>query len=144
MTEMLLIANIDGRRAAIPASEIASVIEIEEIVAVPMAPSHIVGLTAMRSQALTVVCCRSSLGLVPMQYKRGDRAVVIKIDGHQYALLVDEVEGVVMSSSEPEPVKGGFGEHWNRVALGKVETSGEPAVLIDHKQIVKGPQALAA
>ncbi len=144
MTEMMLIAVIDNRRAAIPASVISSVIEIDNIVEVPQAPTYIAGLTAMRSQALTVICCRSALGAQPIPFTPGDRAVVIKIDGHQYALLVDEVEGVIMPISEPAPIKGGFGPEWDAIAIGKIETGAEPALLIDHKLLVKGPQALAA
>lgn len=144
MTEMLLIFVIDNRRAAVPASAIASVIEIDEIVPVPQAPAYIAGLTAMRSQALTVICGRSALGAQAIPFKRGDRAVVMKIDGHQYALLVDEVEGVLTSTSEPQPIQGGFGTEWDAISIGKIETGAEPALMIDHKLLVKGPQALAA
>ena len=53
MSELLLMCIIGGHRAAIPAIRVQSVIEIEEITPIPGVPSFILGLTALRSQALT-------------------------------------------------------------------------------------------
>ena len=144
MDETLVLLTLAGRRAALPASAVGSVIEIETIVQVPKAAPHIAGLTAMRSQALTVVDCRAALGLGRHENKAGDRAVVVTVGGHQYALLVDGVEDVEVALSEPRGIAGGFGKGWDDAAIGMVETSGEPALLVDPAQLVNARFAAAA
>ncbi len=140
MNELLVMTRIAGRRAAFRAIEIQSVIEIETISPVPRAPDFIAGLTAMRSRSLTVVDCRKALGLAA-DCAPDSRAPVIEIDGHLYALLVDKVDDVIDALSAPEPVPGGFGDGWQRVALGMVETAEGPALLIDANRIIAGPSA---
>ncbi len=140
MGELLVMTIIAGRRAALRAADVQSVIEIERIHPVPRAPNFIAGLAALRSQSLTVIDCRKSIGLA-----RGAaadcRAAVVELGGHPYALLVDSVVDVVESRSEPMPLPGGFGEGWSRVAIGMVETEDEPALLIDIARMVAGPGA---
>lgn len=138
MNELLLMTRIDGRRAAFRAVEIESVIEIETISPVPRVPAFISGLTAMRSRSLTVVDCRLALGLTA-ESAPDSRAAVVEIEGHLYALQVDKVEDVVDARSAPEPVPGGFGDAWQRVALGMVETADGPALLIDVERMIAGP-----
>ena len=85
MNELLLMCMIAGRRAAIPAIRVQSVIEIDEITPIPGAPSFIRGLTALRSQALTVIDCTVALGLEPGETPAQQRAAVVAIEGHLYA-----------------------------------------------------------
>lgn len=136
MNELLLMCLIAGRRAAIPAVRVLSVIEIESVTPVPRAPEFIVGLTALRSQALTVIDCRISLGFSHSESVVGSRAAVIEHEGHRYALLVDEAFDVAEAQSEPVQLPGGFGEGWRRAAKGMVETEGGPALLVDVEQLI--------
>ena len=46
MNDLLLMCMVAGRRAAIPAIRVQSVIEIEDITPIPGAPAFIRGLTA--------------------------------------------------------------------------------------------------
>jgi|GEM_PF-103246 len=140
MNDLLVMTEIAGRRAAFRAVEVQSVLEIENVSSIPRAPDFIAGLTAMRSRSLTVVNCRKSLGL-PAENAPDSRAAVVEIDGHLYALQVDKVEDVTEAKSAPVPINGGFGEAWERVALGMVETAEGPALLIDIAQMVAGPPA---
>lgn len=141
MNELLVMARIAGKRAAFRAVEVQSVIEIEGISPIPRAPDFITGLTAMRSRSLTVVDCRKSLGL-SVETAPGVRAAVVEVEGHLYALQVDQVEDVAEARSDPEPVSGGFGDAWQRVSLGMVETDDGPAVLIDVGRMIAGPPAI--
>jgi chemotaxis signal transduction protein len=139
MNQLLLMCLIAGRRAAIPAVRVLSVIEIEAVTPIPKVPEFIVGLTALRSQALTVIDCRVSLGFSASERPLGSRAAVVEHEGHRYALLVDEAFDVAEALSEPVQVPGGFGEGWLRAARGMVETESGPALLIDVEQILLGP-----
>ena len=71
MNELLLMCLIAGRRAAIPAIRVQSVIEIDDITPIPGVPSFIRGLTALRSQALTVIDCPVALGFTGRQDTSG-------------------------------------------------------------------------
>ena len=144
MNRLLLLCMIAGRKAAIPASEVRSVIEIDAFTPVPGSPCHIPGLTALRSQALTLIDCRIVLGFDPSDNIIGLRAAVIEMDGHSYALLLDEAHDVAEALSAPEPVPGGFGEGWQNAATGMVETVEGPALVLDVERLVTGPLAEAA
>ncbi|MBO6525588.1 chemotaxis protein CheW [Erythrobacter sp.] len=144
MNELLLMCLIAGRRAAIPAAEVQSVIEIDEITAIPGVAPFILGLTALRSQALTVIDCQVALGFDSRQDVRGQRAAVVQVDGHPYALLVDAAYDVGEARSEPIAVPGGFGAGWQTAARGMVETDGGPTLIIDVEALVSGPIARAA
>ena len=50
MNEMLLVVMLAGRRAALPAIEVNSVIELAEVTPVPRAAGHVTGLAALRSR----------------------------------------------------------------------------------------------
>lgn len=139
MNELILMCLIAGRRTAIPALRVLSVIEIEAITPIPRAPAFIVGLTALRSQALTVIDCRVSLGFKPSEHVIGSRAVVVEQGGHRYALLVDEATDVVAALTEPAMLPGGFGEGWQNAARGMVETESGPVLLVDVERLVSGP-----
>ncbi len=140
MNQLLLMCLIAGRRAAIPASRVLSVIEIDAVTPIPATPDFIIGLTALRSQALTVIDCRVSLGFATSERVTGSRAAVVEHEGHRYALLVDEAFDVAEALSEPLQVPGGFGEGWLHAARGMVETESGPALLVDIEQILLGPR----
>ena len=144
MNELLLMCTIAGRRAAIPAIEVQSVIEVENITPIPGTPDFILGLTALRSQALTVIDCSLALGLEQTSEDSDRRAAVVEIEGHLYALLVEEAHDVGEARSEPVAVPGGFGEGWQRAARGMVETDGGPTLLVDIGQLISGPLREAA
>ena len=144
MNELLLMCTIAGRRAAITAIEVQSVIEVEKITPIPGTPDFILGLTALRSQALTVIDCAVAIGLDGATNSAERRAAVVEIDKHLYALLVDEAHDVGEARSDPVAVPGGFGEGWQRAARGMVETDGGPTLLIDIEALVSGPMRAAA
>lgn len=144
MNELLLLCTIAGRRAAIPALAVQSVIEVDEITPIPGTPNFIWGLTALRSQALTVIDCAMALGMDFGCESAERRAAVVDVDGHLYALLVDQAYDVGEARSEPIAVPGGFGKGWQRAAHGMVETDSGPTLLVDVARLVQGPLRAAA
>lgn len=144
MSDLLLMCRIAGRRAAIAARDIQSVIEIEEITPIPATPPHIAGLTALRSQALTVIDCRVALGFEPAEGIVGARAAVVEQEGHLYALVVDEAYDVGEALSSPRDVPGGFGPGWQHAATGLVETADGPTLAIAIDRIIEGTVATPA
>jgi purine-binding chemotaxis protein CheW len=71
-------------------------------------------------------------------------AAVVELDGHHYALIVDLVEDVVESASDPQPVRAAMGEGWERVSQGMVETETGPLLLVDVAALIAGAEAKAA
>lgn len=138
MGETLLMTMIGGRRAAIRAAEIQSVVELEQIIEVPAAPVHVAGLAALRSRALTVIDACKAIGVdcsVPMGQRR---AAVVDVGGHGYAILVEQADDVVEATAEAIKPDVTLGDGWDRIASGVVETGIGPAILIDVAALVAG------
>ena len=142
--DLLVIAQIAGRRCALSALDVRSVIEISAITPIPRAPSWITGITALRSQALTVIDCRRAIGLTETDGPTDHRAVVVTEGGHSYALLVDSIEDITTAAGSAGQVPGGFGPEWSRIATGMIETLAGPALLIDLSALLAGPEALTS
>ncbi|MDP5104216.1 MAG: chemotaxis protein CheW [Erythrobacter sp.] len=140
MGQLLVIAQIAGRRCALSALDVKSVIDLGAVTPIPRAPDYIAGITALRSQALTVIDCRLALGLATKAWPTDHRAAVVAHGGHAYALMVDGIEDITTAAGEPGQVPGGFGPEWSRVAAGMVETMIGPALLIDLPALLAGPE----
>ena len=95
--ELFLIAHIAGRGVAIETAQVESVVDIADTVAVPRAEAAIRGLVALRSRVVTVIDTGTALGLDPTPAE-SCRAVITRIDGHHYAILVDSLEDVPRSN----------------------------------------------
>jgi purine-binding chemotaxis protein CheW len=143
MNNLLVMSQIAGRRCAFPASDVQSVIEIGTITLVPRTPIFIAGITAMRSQTLTVIDCRRAIGFDPDQFSLDHRAIVVNVAGYSYALRIDSIEDITTGVGEADDVPGGFGAEWSRVATGLVETRVGPALLLDLPSLIAGPEASA-
>jgi purine-binding chemotaxis protein CheW len=139
--DLLVIAQIAGRRCALSALDVKSVIEIGTVTPIPRAPAWISGITALRSQALTVIDCRRALGLSELEWPTDHRAVVVAESGHSYALLVDGIEDITTAAGDAGQVPGGFGAEWSRVASGMIETLAGPALMLDLAALLAGPDS---
>lgn len=145
MSEMLLIVHLAGRRAAIPADRVNSVIDLAEMTPVPRAPAHVSGLAALRSRPMTVIDCAASLGLPVPEGTQRHRTVVVEHDGHLYGLLVADADDIVAAVAEPTPLGADPGPGWRRAATANVETEGGAMLLLDIASLIEGPgESLAA
>ncbi len=139
MNELLVMATIAGRRCAFRADDVQSVIDLGSVTPVPHTPDFVAGMTALRSQTLTVIDTRRAIGLGSSEWTSDHRAVVVLIAGFSYALLVDEIEDVTTGLAQTGTIPGGFGAQWARVATGMIETRTGPALLIDLPILIAGP-----
>lgn len=145
MSELLLVVVIAGERVALPAAAVESVVELDTLIPVPRAATHVAGLSALRSRVLTVIDCMRSLELGSAAQADGiQEAAVVELDGHHYALIVDLVEDVIEAQSAPLPVRAAMGAGWERVSVGMVETETGPLLLIDVAALIGGPERQAA
>lgn len=139
---LFLIAQIAGRGVAIETSQVDSVVDIAEIVAVPRAEAAVRGLVALRSRVVTVIDTGTALGLDPTP-ESARRAVITRIDGHHYAILVDELEDVSVFDRQPLSPGLALDRGWAQVGVGLVERDGEPLLIVDLAALVP-QQVLAA
>ncbi|MDO6413253.1 chemotaxis protein CheW [Sphingomonas sp. BIUV-7] len=143
MERLYLMVRIAGELVAIDANEVGSVVEIDNITRVPRVAPHIAGLFALRSRVLTVIDSRAALGLGKIEGAVMPEAVVILIDGHSYALLVEAVEDVA-SAGAPSPLVAKLEPGWARVAIGRLGTERGDILLIDPAQLILGGEEQAA
>jgi len=140
MSEMLLVVMLAGRRAALPAVSVNSVIELGEVTPVPCAAAHVAGLAALRSRPLTVIDCAAVLGVATDKADwRRQRAVVVEHEGHLYGLMVEGADDIVAALEEPRPLGADPGPGWQHAALGRVETEAGALLLLDIAALVAGP-----
>jgi len=146
MNEMLLVVMLGGRRAALPAIAVNSVIELGEVTPVPRAAPHVAGLAALRSRPLTVIDCAAVLGVAAGSADwRTKRAVVVEHEGHLYGLLVDAADDIVAATGELDTLGADPGPGWQRIAHGRVESEAGVLLLLDIAALVAGPEeSLAA
>ena len=145
MTELLLIVTIAGRKVALRAGDVQSVVELELLTPVPCVPSHVAGLSALRSRVLTVIDSQCALGLGQCPNRdAGAPAAVVVHDGHAYALLLDGVEDIAEARSDPAPVRARLRGDWDRMSYGMVETDHGPLLLIDVAALIAGPEEARA
>ncbi len=144
MSELLLIVSLAGQRVALDAAQVEGVVEIEGITPVPRAAHHIAGLSALRSRVLTVIDGFASLELGCSDRAGTRDAVVVVLDGHPYALLVDGVVDVVEHDGAILPLKARLDAGWRRVACGSVDCGGDLLLLVDARALIAGPTAVEA
>ena len=134
MSHLYLIAQVAGRAVAIDSDQVESVVDIGEVTAVPRASKHVRGLAALRSRVVTVVDTQSALGVETVSEAR--RAVITRVEGHHYAMLVDALDDV--APFDLLPLGGGVSldAAWRAAGRGIVERDGEPILAIDLAALV--------
>lgn len=145
MKDLVVVLEIAGRRAALRTAQVQSVVELDAICPVPRAPHFVLGLSALRSNTLTVIDAAAAIGLAPHGMPAADaRAAIVDHGGHRYALVVDEIDDVAEVLSQASPVPGEAGAGWERVSEGLIETDRGPALLIALSTLLAGPPLVAA
>lgn len=140
MSHLYLIAQIAGRAVAIDADQVESVVDIGAVTAVPLASAHVRGLAALRSRVVTVVDTQSALGLAGESAAR--RAVITRVEGHHYAMLVDGLDDVAPFDLLPMAAGVALDPAWRTAGRGVVERDGEPILAIDLASLVPGQAAI--
>lgn len=144
MNSLFLLVSIAGKRVALPASSVESVVEIGHIEPVPLASAHVAGLFALRSRVMTVIDSTAAVGAGRYETVSGRPAVIVNSDGHGYAVLVEVVEDVVNCEAPLTPCCALPAPGWARAALGTIEHDDEVLLVIDPALLVATPETVAA
>jgi len=128
VSALYLFARIAGTAVAIRTEEIEAVVRLKDVSPVPGVPSHVVGLSALRSRVLTVVDAATLImgpAAVPQPWPDGGRlAVMCDVGGHSYGVLVDSVEDIAAIPTPPLPLCGRVDRVWEPHARAVVENEG--------------------
>lgn len=144
MSELLLIVRIAGERVAISSANVDAVVEIDATIPVPRAAEHVMGLATLRSRVFTVIDPLVALGLGSSAPGQVFDAVVVRCDGHLYALRVDSVEDAIEFEGEVRPIRTSLSPAWRGRASGMVEADDERLLFVDLHALLAGPSAKAA
>jgi purine-binding chemotaxis protein CheW len=144
MGELLLIVRIAGERVAISSAHVDAVVEIESVAPVPRAADHVLGLAALRSRVFTVIDPKAALGLGRSTSSEAFDAVLVRCDGHLYALRVESIEDAVEFEGEVGDIRIPLSPAWRRVACGTVEIGDDLLLMIDAHALLSGAAAEAA
>ncbi len=106
---------LEGLLFGVPASRVQEVLRSQEITPVPRAPRSVRGLINLRGEIVTAIDLRRRLGLPERTSQRPPFNVVLREEGAQVSLLVDEI-GDVLDVDEsaferaPQTLQGPFRE----------------------------------
>lgn len=142
MSELFLLACIAGRNVAIRSDEVESVVDIADVVPIPRAAEHVRGLAALRSRVVTVIDPALALRISrPSQPAR--RAVITRVEGHHYAVLVEALEDVASCALQPLSCGLALDKGWANAAIGVVDRGGTPVLALDVSRLVTGAELAA-
>lgn len=135
MSELFLLARIAGRNVAIRSDEVESVVDIADVVPIPRAAEHVRGLAALRSRVVTVIDPALALRIGrPSPPAR--RAVITRVEGHHYAVLVEALEDVVLCALQPLSCGLVLDNGWANAAIGVVDRAGTPVLALDISRLL--------
>ncbi|NIJ36146.1 purine-binding chemotaxis protein CheW [Sphingopyxis panaciterrae] len=144
MDKLYLVARIADTRVALRSHAIHSVVTVGTPVRVPAAPPHVAGLFALRSRVFTLIDPHVVVGLPPVPVIPGQRAIVVDVADHGYALLADEVEDVCFIDAPEARIVSRLLPGWARVADAVIEHQGASLLVVDPSHFVTLPAQAAA
>lgn len=136
MSDLYLLARIDGSLVAIASDNVESVVTVHDVVPVPRASPSVAGLFALRSRVLTLIDSQFLITGVSKKADRGALAIVTEIAGHPFGLLVESADDVV--PIRPEQIEHGIRPDatWARFVSATATVDGEMAMLVNPAAMV--------
>jgi len=97
-TTQFIVVKFDLEQYGINIQYIQNIVRMLKITRVPNAPSFIKGVVNLRGEIIPVMSVRNKFGLKPDVYSNLTRIIIVKVEGHEIGLIVDEVLEVVQLS----------------------------------------------
>lgn len=91
----VFVVEIGNDKFGLPIESVRSVMKVQDISPVPLAPPHFIGLMNLRGRVVAAVDLRMCLGKPQAAQAVEQLAVGVEIDGEDYALTVDNVGEVI-------------------------------------------------
>lgn len=100
MESQLVIFELANEHYGVDIAAVESIIKMQDITAVPHAPSFVEGVTNLRGTVLPVIELRRRFGFPPSKETKDTRIVVIEIDGLTVGVIVDAVTEVMRVAND--------------------------------------------
>jgi len=97
-TTQFIVVKFDLEQYGINIQYIQNIVRMLKVTRVPNAPSFIKGVVNLRGEIIPVMSVRNKFGLKPDVYSNLTRIIIVKVEGHEIGLIVDEVLEVVQLS----------------------------------------------
>jgi purine-binding chemotaxis protein CheW len=110
--------EIGGQLFGVPIDEVQDVFKPQRLTPVPLSHSDVAGVLNLRGRIVTMIDCRSHLG---MEKRKFDDVMSVGVEkaGESYGLLIDSIGDVLSleaSAFEPNPVN--LDPRWRAVSKG--------------------------
>ncbi len=128
--------GLGGSLFAVDVGHAREVVVLEEFTVVPLAPSHLLGLTNLRGYILPILDVRALLGLRAQPVTHGSRLLVLDGGGGQVGVGIDSVQGLE-SFDRIVPFGDADQRQYGAVGLGVVERDGRLATLLDVPKVLE-------
>lgn len=144
MSELFLLADVDGTTVAIASAAVESVVRVPDFTPVPRVDPLVAGIFALRSRVLTLIDTQFAVTGKQRSVPENALAIIAEIGGFHFGLLVDSVNDVV--TVLPEQYETGFtpSSNWMNITTGLVNVGGKVIVILCPSAIIEGTQQRAA
>jgi purine-binding chemotaxis protein CheW len=134
----VLLVQIEHEIYAIASDRVRAVSRYRPITPVPGAPRTLPGILSEHGTILPVADTRLILDLGLAEVTRATRLVVVAVEEHELALLVDAVLDLAQLPAEAvEPVPAALDPARARFLTGVVQQDGQPIALLDLAELVE-------
>lgn len=99
-TTQFIVVKFDREQYGINIQYIQNIVRMLKITRVPNAPSYIKGVINLRGEIIPVMSVRNKFNLNQDEYTNLTRIIIVKVEGNEIGLIVDEVLEVVQLSEE--------------------------------------------
>jgi purine-binding chemotaxis protein CheW len=137
-TTQFIVVKFDREQYGINIQYIQNIVRMLKITRVPNAPSFIKGVVNLRGEIIPVMSVRNKFNLRQDEYSNSTRIIIVKVEGHEIGLIVDEVlEVVQLAESQIEKLIRDTNDDKSKFvyAVGKM---GEELVTLLHVEALIG------
>jgi purine-binding chemotaxis protein CheW len=100
LKETLLCFDVDNQRFAVPVSVVERIIRAVAVTHVPDAKDIFYGMMDFHGQVIPVINLRKRFNLTKKPLEVIDRFLIAKTEAKRFALVVDQVEGIIKVTSQ--------------------------------------------
>jgi purine-binding chemotaxis protein CheW len=108
MENQLVVFDLANEHYGVDIAAVDGIVKMQQITAVPHAPSFVEGITNLRGEVLPVIDLRKRFGLSQGDATKETRIVHVNVDGVRVGMVVDAVSEVLRVAEEdiepPSPI----------------------------------------
>ena len=141
--ETWVVFRIAGGSYGLPVTHVRQVSRCGEMTRVPGAPFPVLGVTALRGQALPVIDLGERLGVGPVEVRDATRILVAEVRRRKLGLLVDRVDQVMQfAQSRVQSVSASdVGSEAAELLIGAYPLPEDSILMLDVEKLLLGGQS---